>query len=67
MVDGNEQLFHLSIQWDYRQRLSAISTFFNLALLAFPVKAVAKLSIAKGHAMEIYNCLGQLRQICIAI
>ena len=25
--------------------------------------AVAKLSIAIGHAMQIYNCLGQLRQL----
>ena len=24
---------------------------------------VAKLSIATGHAMQIYNCLGQLRQL----
>ena len=23
---------------------------------------MVKLSIAKGHAMQIYNCLGQLRQ-----
>ena len=25
--------------------------------------AVAKLSIATGHAMQIYNCLGQLRRL----
>ena len=28
---------------------------------------VAKLSIATGHAMQIYNCLGQLRQLLICI
>ena len=27
------------------------------------VHAVAHLSIATGHAMQIYNCLGQLRQL----
>ena len=26
-------------------------------------ESVAKLSIATGHAMQIYNCLGQLRQL----
>ena len=24
---------------------------------------LAKVSIATGHAMQIYNCLGQLRQL----
>ena len=26
-------------------------------------RQVAKLNIATGHAMKIYNCLGQLRQL----
>ena len=25
--------------------------------------SVVKLSMATGHAMQIYNCLGQLRQL----
>ena len=27
--------------------------------------SVGKLSIATGHAMQIYNCLGQLRQFSV--
>ena len=28
-----------------------------------PIRTVAKLSIATGHAMQIYNSRGQLRQL----
>ena len=34
----------------------------DLAFITYKL-AVAKLSIATGHAMQIYNCLGQLRQL----
>ena len=41
----------------------------ELAMSSYTTRAngitvsVAKLSIASGHAMQIYNCLGQLRQL----
>ena len=38
--------------------------FKNIIIaIRYTLSPVAKLSIATGHAMQIYNSLGQLRQL----
>ena len=34
-----------------------------VVMMVVVVSGEVKLSIATGHAMQIYNCLGQLRQL----
>ena len=47
-----------------REILGCSSPLTSLLKHAIPLlPSVAKLSMATGHAMQIYNCLGKLRQL----
>ena len=59
-----KKIIELTLRSSYSQTKSVLLSNIILGVCSSPM---AKLSIATGQAMQIYNCLGQLRQLKICI